>query len=120
MKILVLDDSKRRQIKFKELFIGDSVDIAENIEEAKVFLSNYIYDQIYLDHDLLPEHYGYDCYDGTGKELVDWIIENESNINSEIIVHSFNDSGAKYMVESLLQNSYNVIRKKVTELGVPI
>ncbi len=57
MSIFVLDDDERRHRWFKKRFDGDELDIAETVEEAKEYLSKYAYDAVFLDHDLLPEHY---------------------------------------------------------------
>ncbi|MCU1290187.1 MAG: hypothetical protein JWN60_2416, partial [Acidobacteria bacterium] len=57
ISVFLLDDDHRRHRWFKKRFEGDDLDIAETVEEAKVFLSEHTYDAIFLDHDLLPHHY---------------------------------------------------------------
>ena len=53
-----LEDDGRRCDWFAKRFKGDHLDIACEVEEAKELLKTWNYDSIFLDHDLMPEHYG--------------------------------------------------------------
>ena len=37
---------------------GDLIDVACDVPQAREFLKTRVYDSIFLDHDLMPEHYG--------------------------------------------------------------
>ena len=63
IQVFLLDDDERRHRWFERRFEGDSVTIAETVEEAKKCLEADAFDAIFLDHDLLPRH------DETQKEL---------------------------------------------------
>src|SRR5262245_59542545 len=57
ISVFLLDDDERRHRWFRKKFVNDELDITDQIEEAKEYLSNNRYDAIFLDHDLIPEHY---------------------------------------------------------------
>src|SRR5947199_10751685 len=63
IRIFLLEDDERRCDWFNKRFKGDEIDIACEVEEAKELLSTRSYDSIFLDHDLMPEHYGSDTPD---------------------------------------------------------
>lgn len=110
--IFLLDDDERRHRWFKKRFRGDEIDIAETVEKAKEFLGKYAYDAIFLDHDLLPEHYktnDHDDYGNTGFEIARWLNENETlHRAATIIVHTRNADAAIRMVETLREKGRNV------------
>ena len=56
--IFLLEDDERRCQWFTKRFKNDHVDIVCEIAEAKELLKTRSYDSIFLDHDLMPEHYG--------------------------------------------------------------
>ena len=66
IKVMLLDDDKRRHRWFDKRFAGDGLDIAETVEEAKELLAENNYDAIFLDHDLLPHHYESNDHDDFG------------------------------------------------------
>src|SRR4051794_38909021 len=77
--VFLLDDDYRRHAWFEKRFTGDELDIAETVEEAKVFLSETNYDAIFLDHDLLPHHYesnDHDDFENTGYAIAEWLNAN--------------------------------------------
>ena len=57
IRVFLLDDDEARHDWFADRFSGDQLDIAVEPQRAIELLSNYFYDAIFLDHDLLPEHY---------------------------------------------------------------
>ena len=110
ISIFLLDDDRRRHRWFNKRFEGDEIDIAETVAEAKELLSENSYDAIFLDHDLLPEHYeGKIDDENTGYAIAHWLFENkDSNRAATIIVHTRNADGAIRMVEKLRECGRNV------------
>jgi hypothetical protein len=104
IRVFLLDDDTRRHDWFTRRFKGDYLDIAETVETAREFLSQNFYDAIFLDHDLLPEHYGSDSTDDerTGYAIARWLADRpELQRASTILVHTRNADGAIRMVEEL-------------------
>lgn len=103
--VLVLDDDERRHRWFGKRFEGDELDIAETVAEAKEFLEKYVYDAVFLDHDLLPHHYesnDHDDFANTGYAVAEWLNENKNiQRSATIFVHTRNAEGAYKMVEKL-------------------
>jgi CheY-like chemotaxis protein len=110
--IFVLDDDHRRHRWFKKRFVGDEIDIAEDVEKGKELLAKFSYDAIFLDHDLLPEHYetnSHNDYSRTGFEIARWLNENKTlNRAATIIVHTRNADAAIPMVETLRESGRQV------------
>lgn len=104
ISVFLLDDDTRRHRWFRKRFINDEIDITDNIEEAKEYLTANRYDAIFLDHDLIPEHYESSEYDDerTGIAIAFWMAENpQIQPSAMIIVHTRNADGALRMVERL-------------------
>ncbi|MCD9186900.1 MAG: hypothetical protein LUM44_10735 [Pyrinomonadaceae bacterium] len=112
ISVFLLDDDRRRHRWFKKRFEGDEVFIAETVEEAKQLLSEQSYDAIFLDHDLLPEHYesnNHDDFGRTGYAIAEWLTEKkELQRASTIIVHTRNADAAIKMVEKLRESGRTV------------
>jgi hypothetical protein len=106
--VFLLDDDPRRHQWFIKRFEGDDIDIAETVDDAKEFLSEYAYDAIFLDHDLLPHHYksnDHDDFANTGYAIAEWLYENKNlQRAATIIVHTRNADGAIQMVEKLRES----------------
>jgi hypothetical protein len=104
IRVFLLDDDTLRHQWFTRRFSGDQLDIAESVSEAQELLGANFYDAIFLDHDLLPEHYGSATPDDekTGYAIALWLASNPSlQRASTIIVHTRNADGAMRMVEEL-------------------
>ena len=104
IRVFLLDDDKRRHVWFSKRFEGDHLDIADDVTGAREFLSGNLYDAIFLDHDLLPEHYHSDSNDdeNTGFAIALWLASRpELQRASTIMVHTRNADGAMRMVEEL-------------------
>lgn len=101
--IFLLDDDRRRHRWFRKRFEQDELDIAETVEEAKEYLQAGSYDGVFLDHDLLPEHYdGETDDDMTGYAIAAWLAQNPKiQPAATIIVHTRNADAAIRMVEKL-------------------
>lgn len=106
ISVFVLDDDARRHRWFEKKFVGDDLDIVETVEEAKQFLSENVYDAIFLDHDLLPHHYDGELDDEmTGYAVAHWLNENKKiNRAATVIVHTRNADGALRMVEKIKES----------------
>jgi hypothetical protein len=104
LRIFVLDDDRLRQQWFIKEFDGNKVDVAETVEEAIELLSKNIYDTLFLDHDLLPEHYESSAHDDerTGYALALWLAAYpDIQPSSNITVHTRNAEGGLRMVNIL-------------------
>ncbi len=104
INIFLLDDDPRRHRWFKKRFAKDSLDIAETVAEAKEILGENVYDAVFLDHDLLPEHYESTEPDDekTGYAIAQWLAENPKvQPAATIIIHTRNADAAIRMVEKL-------------------
>ena len=105
ISVFLLDDDQRRHRWFKKRFQGDDVTIAETVEEAKKHLTEGSFDAIFLDHDLLPEHYesnDHDDFDRTGYAIAEFLHEKKDlQRAATIIVHTRNADAAIRMVQKL-------------------
>ena len=104
IRVFLLDDDRRRHDWFTKRFKGDHLDIAETVEEAREFLSANFYDAVFLDHDLLPEHYRTNNADKekTGFAIAVWLASRpDIQPSSTILVHTRNADAAMRMVEEL-------------------
>jgi hypothetical protein len=104
IRVFLLDDDTRRHVWFAKRFDGDYLDIADDVERAREFLSANVYDAIFLDHDLLPEHYHAETTDdeNTGYAIALWLASRpELQRASTIMVHTRNADGAMRMIEEL-------------------
>jgi hypothetical protein len=111
ISIFLLDDDTRRHRWFVKRFAKDEVSIAENVTTAKDLLNETAYDAIFLDHDLLPEHYDSKEFDdeNTGYAIAKWLSENKDLQGAAtIIVHTRNSDGGMRMVEILRDGDRNV------------
>ena len=104
VRVFLLDDDALRHEWFARQFKGDSVDVAADAARAIEMLSSNYYDVIFLDHDLLPEHYYAEEFDDerSGYAVARWLAERPERLAaSRIIVHTRNADGALRMVELL-------------------
>ena len=104
IRVFLLDDDEARHDWFTQRFAGDQLDIAVEPQRAVELLSNYFYDAIFLDHDLLPEHYKSSAPDDerTGYAIAAWLASRpDVQPASTILVHTRNADGAMRMVEEM-------------------
>ena len=104
LRIFLLEDDERRVEWFAKRFKGDQLDIASDVRQAKELLQTRTYDSIFLDHDLMPEHYGSETTDDerTGYAIAHFLASRaDLQRAATIMVHSFNAEGAMRMVEEL-------------------
>ncbi|MEO8435194.1 MAG: cyclic-phosphate processing receiver domain-containing protein [Pyrinomonadaceae bacterium] len=104
IRVFLLEDDRRRYEWFAKRFAGDYLDAADEVEHGKELLSTNVYDAIFLDHDLRPEHYNSATRDDerTGYAIATWLAARpELQRASTILVHTRNADGAIRMVEEL-------------------
>jgi CheY-like chemotaxis protein len=104
VRVFLLDDDTARHDWFARQFKGDRVDVAADAARACELLASNHYDFIFLDHDLLPEHYYAEEFDDerSGYAVARWLAERPACLAaSHIIVHTRNADGALRMVELL-------------------
>jgi CheY-like chemotaxis protein len=104
VRVFLLDDDSARHDWFSRQFKGDRVDVASDAARACELLASNYYDLIFLDHDLLPEHYYAEEFDDerSGYAVARWLAERPGLLApAQIIVHTRNADGALRMVELL-------------------
>jgi CheY-like chemotaxis protein len=104
LRVFLLDDDALRHEWFAKQFAGERVDVAEDPARAIELLSSNHYDLIFLDHDLLPEHYYAEGFDDerTGYAVARWLSERPDRCAAaHVIAHTRNADGALRMVELL-------------------
>ncbi|MGB9181830.1 MAG: cyclic-phosphate processing receiver domain-containing protein [Pyrinomonadaceae bacterium] len=104
IRVFLLDDDTRRHEWFHKRFAGDFLDITDDVKIAQELLSEKFYDAIFLDHDLLPEHYNSKTTDDerTGYAIATWLAARpEIQRASTILVHTRNADGAMRMVDEM-------------------
>lgn len=104
LRVFLLDDDTLRHNWFAKQFKRDTLDIAAEPSRAVELLERNRYDLVFLDHDLLPEHYYAENHDDehTGYAVARWLSERpDRQATSAIIVHTRNADGALRMVETL-------------------
>ena len=110
--VMVLDDDERRHRWFRKRFVGDDIDTAATVDEAKKLLAGANYDAIFLDHDLLPHHYesnDHDDFGSTGYAIAEWLSARaDLQRAATIIVHTRNADAAILMVQKLRETGRNV------------
>lgn len=99
MNILVLEDSVSRIKYFIERFSDHNLVVTENADDAINYLSEQVFDYIFLDHDLGDEN-------GCGADVAAYLCDNIDNENNDamVVIHSWNTPAAMSM-KSELPNS---------------
>ena len=104
LRVFLLDDDTLRHEWFAKQFKGERLDIAADPARAVELLAANYYDVIFLDHDLLPEHYYAEEFDDerSGYAVARWLAESPArHAAATIIAHTRNADGALRMVELL-------------------
>jgi CheY-like chemotaxis protein len=102
LRVFLLDDDTLRHEWFARNFKGDRLDVAADAARAVELLGSNSYDLVFLDHDLLPEHYYAEEFDDarSGYAVARFLAERpDRQSTSTIIVHTRNADGALRMVE---------------------
>ena len=92
MRILILEDDKKRQVTFKQNLIGHNVVIVETPQEAIALLESEEWEMLCLDHDLYGKVY-VPSGPGTGYEVAEWLSIHKDRKPKKIFTHSFNEKG---------------------------
>ncbi len=112
IRVMLLDDDERRHRWFKKRFVGDELDVAVDVAEAKDLLVEHGYDAIFLDHDLLPHHYESNDHGdeaNTGQAVAEFLnSRTDLQRGATIIVHTRNADAAIGMVTTLRETGRNV------------
>ena len=95
MDILILEDSSARCELFKKYLKEHNLFFCDNVDDAKILIDNQKFDMIFLDHDLEGQIYVNSNYENTGYQVAKYIAS--KNIESQIIIHTMNYSGARNM-----------------------
>lgn len=104
MRILILEDDPNRIAKFRQNFIGCTLDITKDPAQANAWLEENEYYYIFLDHDLEDSHYVEDCLskETTGLCTATFLGQRpDLQKNAMIIVHSLNPAGSERMIQAL-------------------
>lgn len=104
LRVFLLDDDVLRHEWFAKQFAGDRLDVAADPARSIELLSSNQYDLIFLDHDLLPEHYYAEERDDerSGYAVARWLASRPDRCAvAQIIAHTRNADGALRMVELL-------------------
>jgi len=104
IRICLLDDDTLRHDWFSRRFAGDYLDIAAEAPRAIELLAENHYDAVFLDHDLLPEHYQSSALDDerTGYAVASWLAAHPAaQAGATVIVHTRNADGAMRMIEEM-------------------
>jgi len=99
MKILVLEDDAERIHYFSKVFVKHELAIVNHVNMFAI-LCKKKFDIIFLDHDLGGEVYVESKHENTGYNACKFLVET-INVNTPIIVHSYNENGAKNMMNLL-------------------
>ena len=111
LSVFLLDDDTLRHEWFARRFKGDHLDVAVEPQRAVELLSANRYDLIFLDHDLLPEHYYSEESDDerTGYAVARWLSERPASQSAaSVVIHTRNADGALRMVELLRRQGREV------------
>lgn len=126
-RILILDDMQVRHDTIRQNLFGHDIVSAMNYTEAcKIVYDSDKFDIFFLDHDLEDGHYTppqpYDTslhspYERTGYSFVQWMITTmpKSLKPDLVIVHSWNDAGAKLMADVLRDAGFRVHVEEFSE-----
>jgi hypothetical protein len=104
LRVFLLDDDVLRHEWFAKRFEGDRLDVASEPARAIELLSSGHYDIIFLDHDLLPEHYHSEERDDerTGYAVALWLSKRpDRSPVAHVVAHTRNADGALRMVKLL-------------------
>lgn len=104
MRILILDDDNVRHVAFNNFFVGKAfVKNVSTAEQCINELENNQWDIVFLDHDLGGDTFVVSDI-GTGWEVAKWIHDHPDKKPYDVIIHSFNPSGA-HLMKNLIKDS---------------
>lgn len=114
MKILILEDEIGREPRIGIIGVVDGHDfvVAKSCDEAKrLYTLGGPFDLLLLDHDLEGYYEMDKTHPNTGFEFVKWLTkQTTSKPLPSVIIHSWNNVGAKRMSDGLRESGYDVQR----------
>lgn len=118
MKILIIEDLNSRITLFLKGIHknqpNSSVYSCSTLADAQVHFLGNKFDIVFLDHDLLDEHYDLESlsYSGTGSEICSWLAGSGIGKRNKLyVIHSLNSKGAERMHRYLSDAGLNVIKE---------
>lgn len=112
MLILVLDDDPNRHDSFSQHFKDHNVLHVCKAQDAIDSLNRLTFDLVCLDHDLDICN-GLDIETtGTGHDAARFIGHHMATVPKKILIHSWNNSGVRNMLEELEQVKTEILVKK--------
>ena len=105
MKIFVLEDNNERMAYFSLVFLKHALVMTNNVAMGRTILQNEKMDYIFLDHDLGGQVYVPSGESNTGHYICKHMHET-LNGYTPIIIHSWNDVGARNMANTLINNGH--------------
>lgn len=114
LNILIVEDMEERIDAYRKYFKNHCITVARSYDQAIRWLGKEEFDLIQLDHDLAEEHYNdmslAHTYDKTGHSVAKWMVENGSNKDASVVVHSWNLVGAENIYQTLMADDRDVIK----------
>lgn len=107
MKIFILEDYSERVKVFFELFNSHSIVLSNNAFDAKEILIKNKFSLIFLDHDLDNRVYVNSEEENTGYQVAK-LLNTTINSSTPVIVHSWNQTGAKNMLKVLNEKAKHI------------
>ena len=104
MRILILEDDSNRINQFYNNFSEDNkneISVVQTAKEAITLLNCYVYDALFLDHDLGGEQLVDSSMENCGYTVAKWLEEHNEYIPDIVLIHSFNPYGARKMNEAI-------------------
>ena len=103
-RILLVEDDPERCVWFNRKLSSHQIDCTADVLQAIQWLSTHHYDTIFLDHDLITEHYTSNAPDDTrtGYAVAAWLASHPHlQRDATIVIHSLNFVGAGRMLDLL-------------------
>jgi len=105
VRIFVLEDMEVRISAFKRRYASESLTIATTANEAIAILEQGLdYDLYSLDHDLGGQVFCSSELENSGYRVAEFL--SNKNVKGQIVVHSWNPTGAKNMLAVLPEAVY--------------
>ncbi len=118
--VLFLDDSADRHARFRSIVdFRATIDRVETAKLAIELLRRRNYERVFLDHDLVPSHYGAPLaqtleLDNTGLAVVRAIVRENLNPAATYYVHTLNTAASNVMVRMLAESGRDVLQTPFT------
>ena len=105
---MILEDNLDRIEFFKRVYKNHTLYITRNISEAQGYIHNYEFDIMFLDHDLEQDNFKSLKEGRTGYDFCKILVEENTQKESVIFIHSMNPCGGAVMERLLRDNGYEV------------